>query len=180
MARYSGSQNDRPFGPQSALDAAPQLRRVPMRFVREQRDLISGALILCVGVLALHVGAELAGGQAARIGPGYVPRLVSWALVASGSALVLRSLTGKRVRLAGWALRPSLLVLGSALLFAVTIEPLGWFVACTLAVGVASAAAPDFQPIESVVAAIALAAFTAILFVMGLGMAFSIWPRVLV
>jgi len=48
------------------------------------KDVLSGALFICVGALGLWLGSDYAMGTAFRMGPGYFPRVLCGMLVATG------------------------------------------------------------------------------------------------
>lgn len=56
------------------------------------KDFLSGVMFIAFGILALHVGQKLALGTPVRMGPGYVPRMLSLILICLGSILALNAL----------------------------------------------------------------------------------------
>ncbi|MHB8493814.1 MAG: tripartite tricarboxylate transporter TctB family protein [Casimicrobiaceae bacterium] len=66
--------------------------------IRHPKDFWSGALFIAVGVGAIVLGSKYTLGSAARMGPGYFPRLLGILLVALGGMLALRVLSGIRRR----------------------------------------------------------------------------------
>ena len=56
------------------------------------KDLLSGLMFLVFGLVALYFGQRLALGTPVRMGPGYVPHMLSFILLCLGSVIVLTSL----------------------------------------------------------------------------------------
>lgn len=56
------------------------------------KDLLSGLMFIAFGLLALHFGQKLALGTPVRMGPGFVPRMLSFILLTLGSVIVLIAL----------------------------------------------------------------------------------------
>jgi hypothetical protein len=56
------------------------------------KDYLSGLMFIAFGLIALYFGQRLALGTPVRMGPGYVPRMLSLILLCLGSAIVLFAL----------------------------------------------------------------------------------------
>jgi hypothetical protein len=56
------------------------------------KDLLSGLMFIVFGMAALYFGQKLALGTPVRMGPGYVPRMLSFILLSLGSIIVLVTL----------------------------------------------------------------------------------------
>ncbi len=56
------------------------------------KDLLSGLMFVVFGMVALHFGQRLALGTPVRMGPGYVPHMLSFILLSLGSIIVLTTL----------------------------------------------------------------------------------------
>ena len=56
------------------------------------KDLLSGLMFIAFGMVALYYGQKLALGTPVRMGPGYVPRMLSFILLSLGSVIVLATL----------------------------------------------------------------------------------------
>ena len=147
-----------------------------MSFIRHPKDFWAGVLFIAFGAAAIVIALDYAMGTAGRMGPGYFPRWLGGILVALGVLLVLRSLRLQGDRIAFPTFRPVLVVLGSILLFGVTVTTLGLVIATILLVVVSSAASHEWRWKESVVAALALAIFVVIAFHYGLQLQLPTWP----
>jgi hypothetical protein len=93
-----------------------------------------------------------------------------------GIVLVARSMLFFGPGLERWAWRGPVFVLGSFVLFGLTIDPLGLACAGTLAVIFASLADPDTRPLEIIVFAIVITAVSIVLFKYLLGLPIPVFP----
>jgi hypothetical protein len=158
-------------------DTGPDAAADDKRAGEGARDALAGLIFVGFGALALVVGADYPAGTAVRMGPGYLPRIVAWGLVALGAAAILRGALVGGWRLTGIAPRPIAAIGGAVLAFAFTIDRLGLFVASVASVLVAAAGEADPRWRQTIAIALGLASFCSALFGAGLGLAIPIWPR---
>ena len=144
--------------------------------IRNPRDFWSGVLFTLLGVGALAIGSKYTLGTAARMGPGYFPRILGILLIVLGVAIALRALRVRGEAMPRFRLRPLVVVLGSVVLFGAIVRPLGVALSTVILIVVASAASSEFRPRESLVAGLLLAALAVGVFVVGLQLQLPIWP----
>jgi hypothetical protein len=147
-----------------------------MKIVRHPKDFVAGILFAAVGIAAIVIAANYPLGTAARMGPGYFPRILGILLILLGSALALRALKLQGAPIPRWHWRPVVVVLGSVVLFGLIVNSVGLALSTILLIVLSSAASPEFRPKESVVAGIALAVLSVAVFVIGLKLQLPIWP----
>ena len=147
-----------------------------MALIRHPKDFWSGVLFVAVGIFAVVAGSKYTLGTAARMGPGYFPRILGILLVVFGALLLLRSLRLRGEAVPAWRLRPTLLVLGSVVLFGLVVEKLGMAVSTVLLIVAASAASHEFRLREAIISGALLAALAVGVFVVGLNVQLPIWP----
>ena len=145
--------------------------------VRHPKDFWSGALFIAVGIGAIVLGSRYTLGSAARMGPGYFPRVLGILLVVLGGMLALRALAveGPKVERMRWW--PTLLVLGSVVAFGLIVQTVGLALSTVALIVVASAASPGFRWKEALVAGVMLATLVSGVFIVGLNLTLPIWPR---
>ena len=150
-----------------------------MSLIRNPKDFGSGCLFAGFGLVAVVLGATYPAGTAARMGPGYFPRALGIILIVLGTILIVKSLrtTGARISLP--TLKPLLVVLGSVLLFGMTVVPLGLVLATILLVVASSVASHEFRWKEATIASVVLAAFVVAVFGYGLKLQLPILPAFL-
>ena len=147
-----------------------------MGIVRHPKDFVAGLLFVAVGVAAIVIGANYPLGTAARMGPGYFPRILGILLILLGAALAFRALRLQGAKLPGWHWRPTVIVLGSVVLFGAIVNYVGLALSTVILIVLSSAASPEFRPKESLVSGIALAALSIAVFVVALKLQLPIWP----
>lgn len=147
--------------------------------IRNTRDVFAGLLFMAFGAVALVMAQSYAIGTAARMGPGYFPRLLGFLLLGLGAlqfALGLRSRVAAPMDL-HW--RPLAILLVSVSLFIFLTPWLGLAASALLLVLVSSTASQEFRWKEALIAGVVLGAAAAALFVRGLGVPLPIWPGAL-
>ena len=113
-----------------------------------------------------------------RMGPGFLPTITCYLLLAFGLIMVGRSFVMTGAPLERWYLRPLVVVLAAILVFAFGIGRLGLFATTALVVIVAAFATPESRWREVIVVMIALAVFSTALFIWALGLPMPAWPQV--
>ena len=147
-----------------------------MAFIRHPKDFFAGILFIAFGVAAIVIGSNYALGTAARMGPGYFPRILGLLLIALGLALALRALRLDGSPIPRFVWRPLLVVLGSVLAFGLMVNHAGVVVSTIFLIVAASAASHEFRLRESLISGVALAALAVGVFVIGLKLQLPIWP----
>jgi len=147
-----------------------------MALIRHPKDFFAGLLFIAFGIAAIVIGSNYALGTAARMGPGYFPRILGTLLIALGLALALRALrlSGPAVPAFKW--RPLVIVLASVTLFGLIVNFAGVALSTVFLIVAASAASHEFRIRESVVSGVILAAVAVGVFVIGLKLQLPIWP----
>ena len=147
-----------------------------MGIVRHPKDFYAGMLFVATGAAAIIIGANYPLGTAARMGPGYFPRILGILLIILGAALALRALRLQGSPVPGWRWRPIIVVLGSVVLFGMVVNSVGLAISTVGLIILSSAASSEFRPKEAVVAGIALSVLAVTVFVLALKLQLPIWP----
>ena len=147
-----------------------------MSFIRNPKDFYSGLIFIAFGVAAIWIGSNYALGTAARMGPGYFPRILGIMLILLGAALSLRALRSRGGPVPAWKWRPTLIVLGSVVLFGVMVNAAGMVLSTIVLIALSSAASHEFRPKEALISGVLLAALAVGVFVIGLKLQLPIWP----
>jgi len=140
-------------------------------------DIAFGAFLILLAVVALWETRALAIGNAADMGPGYVPRALAWIIMGFGLAFVTSGLRAKHRSLPRFDLRSFLMVLLSLAVFALLLPKGGLALATFATLACSTFAVSDYRWRESLIFSLVLTAFTVLLFVTGLGLPLAIWPR---
>ncbi|WP_065749903.1 tripartite tricarboxylate transporter TctB family protein [Bradyrhizobium paxllaeri] len=147
------------------------------RFRIDLQDLLFGLFLVAVATGTLVATRNLTVGHAADMGPGYMPRVVAFALMGFGLFFTGRGLWRVRVGIAPVQLRPLLAIVASVGVFALTAERLGLAIASVVTVILASLATREGRIVETIAFAILLSGAAVLLFVKLLGLPIPIWPR---
>jgi len=144
--------------------------------IRHPNDFMFGATLAAVSALFWWLSSDLRFGTAMRMGPGYMPTVLSWVGIALGAVLVLRSTAIDGPPLERWSLRPMLLVSLAVGAF-MAVESIGLVVAVAAVTLIASAGERGTRWGEAAVSAAVLSVASALVFVVGLGLPMPLWPQ---
>ena len=147
-----------------------------MATIRHPKDFWSGVLFISVGVGAIVLGSKYTIGSAARMGPGYFPRALGILLIALGAILAVRALRLDGSPIPTWKLRPTLVVLGSVVLFGQIVQTVGLALSTVILIVLASSASHEFRWKEALVVGIGLSVLSVGVFIVGLKLTLPIWP----
>ena len=139
------------------------------------KDFAFGTFLIALALIAFGATGSLTIGTAADMGPGFVPRALAWIILAFGVTFLVTGFAKARAPIPAPAWRPLAAILASIALFAVLFAKLGLIVACVSAVVVAGAATSPVRWLQLVAFGVVMAAFSALLFVKGLGLPFRLW-----
>jgi hypothetical protein len=144
--------------------------------IRNPKDFWAGLLFASVGLAAVVLGSRYNLGTAARMGPGYFPRILGMLLIALGSIIALRALRVDGAAIPPWRWWSTGMVLGSVVLFGLIVNAVGLALSTVVLIVLASAASSEFRWKESLVSGVLLAALAVGVFIIGLKLQLPIWP----
>ena len=149
--------------------------------VRDQPAFMLGLLYVLAGGGFAAAAAWYEMGTLAYMGPGYFPFLLGVLLAGIGLLIILRAVFGRgiRVRLARWDPRSLLWMVGSVIVFGLTLQPLGLIIALVLLVVLSSLASHEFTWKSALVNAFVMVVLNVGGFVYGLSIPFPILPQVM-
>lgn len=154
--------------------------------IKNQKDFAAGLLFTGIGT-AFALGAqEYSLGTSARMGPGYFPLMLGIILALIGVVLALQSFRGEHPegQIGAWAVKPLFFIILANLLFGVLLGGLpsiglpsmGLMVAIFVLAVVAARAGAEFVLKEALLVGVVLAVSSYLIFVVLLGLPFSVWP----
>lgn len=131
-------------------------------------------MFIAFGLAALYFGQKLALGTTVRMGPGYVPRMLSFILLGLGGLICVVALVsgGEIVERPKW--KPITLVTIGIVCFALLFERAGLLPALVVLVLIASLGGEEFKLVEVIGNMVVLALLCTLVFKVGLGMNISI------
>jgi putative tricarboxylic transport membrane protein len=144
--------------------------------IRSPQDAAAGVFLIVLAVIAFWGGAELSSGSFGQMGPGMLPRALAVLTLVGGIGLIVGSFFVPGAGLERWHLRGPLFVLGAAVVFGLTVRPLGLVVAAPAVIVIAALAAREVRWIETLVFAVVMAALCVGLFKYLLGLPIPLAP----
>jgi hypothetical protein len=136
--------------------------------VRSQQDLGAAIILIAIGLAGLWFGRDYEIGTVARMGPGYMPLMLSLGLLVFGGIIGLRAVTvdGPPIETGLWY--PGVAILICVLLFAFLIGSAGLAPATFTVVMLSAFASPDVRWKQVLALAVGLTIFCVLVFVHGL------------
>jgi len=146
--------------------------------IRNRRAFVAGAAFLAFALIYLWLSLPLGAGSAARMGPGYFPRMLGTLLAVLGLMVMAGALrpTAKRERLENLDLRSLAWITGSICLFAFLLNLTGFLVALVVLLLVASLASREFTWRGALLNIVVLTVLAVATFYYGLGLQFDLLP----
>ena len=138
------------------------------------KDFLSGLMFIGFGLIALYFGQKLALGTPVRMGPGYVPRMLSLTLLGLGALVCIVAVVSgsEPVERPKW--KPITLVTVGIVCFALLFERAGLIPALIVLVTIASLAGEEFKLTEVIGNIVVLSILCTLVFKVGLGMNISV------
>ncbi len=134
------------------------------------KDFLSGLMFIGFGLLALYFGQKLALGTPVRMGPGYVPRMLSLILVGLGALVCIVAVVSGSDPVERLKWKPITLVTIGIVCFALLFERAGLIPALVVLIMIASLAGEEFKLTEVIGNIVALSVLCTLVFKVGLGM----------
>ena len=144
--------------------------------IRNPKDFWAGLLFVLVGLAAIVLGSRYNLGTAARMGPGYFPRILGMLLILLGGIVAVRALRLDGPAIPPWRWWSTLVVLGSVVLFGLIVNRAGLALSTVILIVLASSASSEFRWKEALISGVFLAALAVGVFVIGLKLQLPIWP----
>jgi len=138
------------------------------------KDFLSGLMFIVFGLGALYLGRNLQIGTPVRMGPGYVPHMLAYIMMALGGIITVVALItpGEQTEAPKW--KPITMVTIGIVCFAALFERAGLLPALAVLVFIASLGGEEFKLTEVLGAMAVLAVLCVLVFKIGLGMNISI------
>lgn len=148
--------------------------------IRNRRAFVAGAAFILFAGAYYYLSWPLDTGNAARMGPGFFPRMLSALLAILGLFILFGAMrpTATPEQLDRWDLRSLAWITGSILLFAFLLNFAGFLVALVVLLLVASLASREFTWRGAVVNIVVLTVLAVAAFYYGLGLQFQLLPSI--
>jgi putative tricarboxylic transport membrane protein len=143
--------------------------------VKNPQDFWAGLLFLVVGLAAVYFGRNYSFGTATKMGPGYLPTVLSWMMAGIGAFLALRALFETGPEIEPSLFRPQAFIIAAIVIFGLLIERTGLALSVLVVSVVAAFASREMRWKETAILAVGLAILCALLFVKILGQPLDIF-----
>ena len=142
--------------------------------IKHPKDFYAGLLYASIGVGAVVIARGYHLGTSVRMGPGYFPSILGGLLILVGVISMIRAFLhdGEAIKPFSW--KEISLVLGSTVLFGLLVGGAGLVPSLIILVLVSAWASDQFNLRTALLLAILTSVFSALVFVKGLGLPFSI------
>jgi putative tricarboxylic transport membrane protein len=145
--------------------------------VMNPQDFYGGMALILLSLVAFVASNDLPGMRGFAFGPGTAPRLFAMSLALLSLGVVVGGLLTAGPHISGYKIRGVVFIIGSILVFAATIRPLGLVIASFACMVCCAAASEDIKWRETIIIAAVVTAGCAVLFPYGLNLPFQLWPR---
>ncbi|MCP8882407.1 tripartite tricarboxylate transporter TctB family protein [Devosia sp. XJ19-1] len=142
----------------------------------DRPDLLTAAIFVGVGALGLWAGRTLDFGSLASMGAGFVPTIICWLLIVVGLWVGFLGLRRAYAPIEPAKLRPILVITASIIGFAFVAAWLGFVAASLFLIVTSSIADHEVRMFETLLLAVGLSIFGALVFVVGLGVQIKLLP----
>jgi putative tricarboxylic transport membrane protein len=143
---------------------------------KSPQDILGGLALVLIALVALYLVRDLPATGRVGFASGTAPRLFAYGLLALGAYITVMGFITEGPGIEGFPLRGPLAILGSVLFFAISIRTFGLAVTGIPMVMMAAMATPEGRWKESLLFAICMTAFCALLFPVALGQPIPLWP----
>jgi len=143
--------------------------------LHENRGVMSGAMFIGIGALALTIAHDYPMGSALRMGPGYFPNVLGGILILFGILLLAQGLLKPERMTGSWSVRALTMLPLATVIFGVVMEHLGFIPALLILIFLSAFAGREFRLIEVSLLAIGLTVGSWALFIWGLGLPYPLF-----
>ena len=148
--------------------------------IKNAKDFWAGLIFIAFGLFFFLVARNYEMGTATRMGPAYFPTVLGGLIAVLGCIVFLQSLVVKGGKVPSMSLQPLFFIAISLILFGYLLRPLGLVPALAFLVFVSAFVGHEFNLKEVLFLSVGLIILSVLVFVMGLGLSFPVWPRFLV
>jgi hypothetical protein len=140
-----------------------------MSRVRSPQDLGAAVVFALIGLAGVYFGEDLRFSSAARMGPGFFPTYLSWAIVGIGAFVGVRALAVDGPKIERMHFRPVACIIAALLVFGFAMEVLALVFSAFALVAVAALAQRKPNIRDTALLAAGMTVFCVVVFVWALG-----------
>ena len=144
--------------------------------IKAPKDLAAGLFFIICGVAGYYFVIDMPMGAAVRMGPGYIPKVLSCIVALFGLFIAARSLVIQGDPLEGWKLRPLIIISISIFVFAFLIDSMGLVLASFLLMVLSTVGGREFFWRETIIFSVLMSLGAIVVFHWLLGLPMQVWP----
>ena len=137
--------------------------------IRSRKDFWTGLIYIFVGVSAMIIARDYSMGTGVKMGPAYFPTILGGLLILIGAISLLRSFIVSGTPIGAFVFKGLSFVIGSTVVFGLLVRGAGMVVALTALVIISAYGSKRFRWRPTIVMAVGLTIFCALVFIKGLG-----------
>lgn len=145
--------------------------------IRSPQDFLAGTLFFVFGLGGFVIGTQYSFGTATRMGPGFLPAVISVLLMLFGTGLFFRAVRMDGPGLGALHLRPFVSLPIALLLFSLLISRAGLPITIAVTIAWLTLTGGDRRWVESAILAVGMIAFCVGVFAFALGQPVPLWIR---
>jgi Tripartite tricarboxylate transporter TctB family len=146
----------------------------------KNKDLLAGLMFITIGIIFFVGAYNYSIGTAARMGPGYFPRILGGMLTVLGVLVAGVGLKNQaewaKSEGIGWTWKPVIILTLAVILFGAVLQPLGMIASIILLTFISGLAAHDKNYRELAIITVIMCLFCAGVFVWGLKLQMKLFP----
>lgn len=146
-------------------------------YLKNKQDFVAGLIFIGFGIFGIFFGKGYAVGTITRMGPGYLPVILSYILIMIGAFISIKAIRFGESTIEPFHLRPMIFVLGAVFVYSILIVRMGFVVSVSFVAVLSSLAMREIRWLEVVTMAFVMALLTTLVFIHLLGLPISVWPR---
>lgn len=147
--------------------------------IKSSKDFWAGLMFIGIGLFFMIGARNYELGSAARMGAAYFPTMVGGLMAVIGGIVLFQSFVVSGGKVAAFPLRLLFFISLALLLFGYLLHVVGLVLALVLLVVISAFAGHEFKLWEALLLAAVLIVLSILVFVMGLGQPFPLWPTFL-
>ena len=144
--------------------------------IKAPKDMAAGLFFILVGIAGYGFVWDMPMGAAVRMGPGYIPKVLSVIVGAFGLLIAGRSFVIEGEPLDAWKLRPLVIISASIFVFAFLIDSMGLVLASFLLMILSTVGGREFFWREMVIFSVLMSLGAVVVFHVLLGLPMQVWP----
>ena len=144
--------------------------------IKAPKDMAAGLFFLIVGIAGYAFVWDMPMGAAVRMGPGYIPKVLSCIVALFGVFIAGRSFVIQGDPLEGWKLRPLIIISASIFAFAFLIDSMGLVLASLLLMILSTVGGREFFWRETIIFSVLMSLGAIVVFHWLLGLPMQVWP----